>query len=334
MEKPRPSRNTGKSTAITRDLVEVGDEVRGFVVGREPHAEFFLRARCDERVLVLLPQRERHDAPCRRAAHRLRAVRRLRRHARRCQSSSTTARFLIIKAICKFLDWTVVQACAWRDAYTRSLNGAMPMRPNVSMKRSPSMRFSTNVSITCDDHVGHLFRRERRADHLAEMRAGRARALLAAERHLIPLRAVLIDAQHADVADVVMTARVDAARDVERQVAEVVHVVEIVETLLNGQRDRDRLRVRERAEIAARARDDVGQQADVRRRETERLRAFPHGVQVALLHVRENQVLLVRHADFAEREFVGEIGDVVHLLVGCVARRRCRVGFSDSVTDA
>ena len=65
-----------------------------------------------------------------------------------------------------------------------------------------------------------------------------------------------------------------------------------------------------------------------------RLRSFPHGEQVALLHVRENQVLLVRHADFAERVLVGEIGDVFHLRVGCIAGGDARVGFSDSVTDA
>src|ERR1700712_762749 len=88
-------------------------------------------------------------------------------------------------------------------------------------------------------YIGHLFRRERRADHAAKMRARCARALLAAERDLIPPRAVLIDTQHSDVADVMMTASVDTTRDVERQIAQVVHVVEIAETLLNGFRNRD-----------------------------------------------------------------------------------------------
>ncbi len=167
------------------------------------------------------------------------------------------------------------------------------------------------------------------------MRAGRARALLAAERHLIPLRAVLIDAQNADVADVMVTARVDAARDVQRQVAEVVHVVEIVEAFLNGQRDRNRLRIRERAEIAARARDDVGQQADVRRRETLRLGAFPTArTGRASSRSRESGSVRATRGFHRSEYSSAQIGDGFHLRVGGVAGGDRRVGFSDSVTDA
>src|SRR5688572_2404794 len=114
------------------------------------------------------------------------------------------------------------------------------------------------------DHVGHLRRLERRADHLAQARAV---ALRAADRDLVPLRAVLVDAEDADVADVVVAAGVHAPRDVEVELADVVQVVEVVETALDRLRDRDRLGIRERAEVAARAADDVGEQADVRRGE-------------------------------------------------------------------
>ena len=134
---------------------------------------------------------------------------------------------------------------------------------------------------------------ERRADHLAERRVV---ALRAADRYLVPLLAVLVDAEDADVADVVVAARVHAARHVELEVAEIVQVVEIVEAPLDRFGDRNGLRVGERAEIAARAADDVGQEADVRRRETQRLQVVPEGMQVVLQHVGEHQVLLVGDA--------------------------------------
>src|ERR1700682_1807419 len=191
------------------------------------------------------------------------------------QSSFTIERFLIIEVICRY-----------------PLSRALRVRRLARCVPAPLERRDADAVVRVDealavdavldervDHlrhdVGHFFSRERGTDHAPEMRTGRARALFAAERHLIPLRAVLVDALHADVADVVMSARDYAARDVERQVAEVVHVVEIAEAFLERERDRNRLRIRERAEIAARARDDVGQQADVRRRETLRLRALP-----------------------------------------------------------
>src|SRR6185369_13421301 len=98
--------------------------------------------------------------------------------------------------------------------------------------------------------------------------AGNSR-LAAADFDLVPLLAVLIDAEDADVPDVVMAACVHAARNVEVELADVEHVVEIVEAALDRLRDRDRARVRERAEVPARARDDVRQQPDIRCREAE-----------------------------------------------------------------
>src|SRR6185503_3380142 len=78
------------------------------------------------------------------------------------------------------------------------------------------------------DHVGHLVRRERRADDLAERRVVTLRA---ADRHLVPLGPVLVDAEHADVPDVMLAARVHAARHVDVDLADVVEVVEVVESL-------------------------------------------------------------------------------------------------------
>ena len=100
-----------------------------------------------------------------------------------------------------------------------------------------------------------------------------------------------------------------------------MQVIEVVETVLDRLGHGNRLRVGERAEVAAGAGDDVGEQADVRRREPERPRLAPQRRQIALAHVGEDQVLLVRHAQLAEGIAVGEAGDRVHLVAGDVARR-------------
>ena len=72
------------------------------------------------------------------------------------------------------------------------------------------------------------------ADHLAD--AGVV-ALTAAERDLVPLLAVLIDAENADGAEVMVAAGVHATGDVELQFADVVLVIQILETLLDRRGD-------------------------------------------------------------------------------------------------
>src|SRR6185503_4262484 len=97
------------------------------------------------------------------------------------------------------------------------------------------------------DHVRDVGARERRAEDLAQGGAGPARtvfSLVSADLDLVPLLAVLIDAQDADVE----------------------HVVEVVEAALDRFRDRNRLGIGERAEIAAGTSNDVGEQAHVGRR--------------------------------------------------------------------
>src|SRR6185369_1152929 len=96
------------------------------------------------------------------------------------------------------------------------------------------------------DHIRHLGRGEGRADHLSQRGVV---ALAAADRDLVPLAAVLVHAEDADVAHVMVAARIHAARDVEVQLADVVEVIEVGEAILDGERDQDRLGVRERAEI-------------------------------------------------------------------------------------
>src|SRR5581483_9694236 len=170
------------------------------------------------------------------------------------------------------------------------------------------------------DDVGDFRAREGRPEHFAERSGapGANLALVAADFDLVPLLAVLIDAEDADVADVVVAAGVHASGDVEVELADVVQVIEVLEALL------DRLRHRDRAEIVARAADDVGEQADVGRREAERAQLEPQAVEFRLAHVRENQVLLVRHAQLAERIVLREVRDAVHLVRRDVAGRHAR----------
>ena len=76
------------------------------------------------------------------------------------------------------------------------------------------------------DYVGHFSRRERGADHLAgDRRAAQATAVRTAKRDLIPLLAVLVHAQDADVAAVVVAAGIDATADVQVDLAQIVQFV-------------------------------------------------------------------------------------------------------------
>src|SRR3954471_11643263 len=137
------------------------------------------------------------------------------------------------------------------------------------------------------DDPRYVRARERRTNDPAQRRAYFTDArftLITADLDLVPLLAVLVDAEDADMADVVMAAGVHAARDVEVELADLVQVIQVVEALLDRLRDRNRLRVRQRAEIAARAADDVGEQADVGGRQSESARLAPKLDQVALTH--------------------------------------------------
>src|SRR5579859_1945006 len=74
------------------------------------------------------------------------------------------------------------------------------------------------------NHVGDLGIGHRRADQRAELGIIVG---LAAERDLIKLLTVLLDAQNADMADVMMAAGIDAAGNVDVQPAEMALPVEI-----------------------------------------------------------------------------------------------------------
>src|SRR5450830_612627 len=107
----------------------------------------------------------------------------------------------------------------------------------------------------------HLQGGKRGADDLAD---GGGIALGAADRDLVELAAVLVHAQHTDGTDVVVAAGIDAAGNIQFDVADVVLEIEVVEALRDGGGNRQGLRIGQRAEIAARGADDLGQEADGR----------------------------------------------------------------------
>src|SRR3989344_3337142 len=221
----------------------------------------------------------------------------------KCQVSSTTSLFLMIRCI---------------DALLEGVDA------NTLVGVDEAFVFGTLFDVHVDqllDHVRHGFRGKGRAEYLAQ--AGVA-AGAATEGNLIELFAFLVHPEDADVADVVVATGVHATGDVQVQFADVEQVVQVVETALDRFGDRDRLGVGQGADIATRAADDVGQQADVRRGETFLAQLAPQGEQLVLLDIGQDDVLLVGSTQLTEAVTVGQVGHGVELLVGDVAR--CNAG--------
>ena len=143
----------------------------------------------------------------------------------------------------------------------------------------------------------------------------------AADRHLIILLAVLLDAENADVAHVMVAAGIDAARDVDVQPAEALRQIEILEPARDLLGHRDRARIGEAAIVEAGTGDDVGDQTDVGRGGADPVERPPQRRQIALGDVRQHQILLVPDADLAEAVAIRQIGDGVHLRRGGIAGR-------------
>src|SRR5262249_22322208 len=91
-------------------------------------------------------------------------------------------------------------------------------------------------------HVGDVVVGHGGPENLAELGI---LAGAAADRELVELLAVLLDAENADMADVMMAAGVDAAGNVDVQPAEPVGEIEVVEAAGDLLGDRDRARIGE-----------------------------------------------------------------------------------------
>ena len=120
--------------------------------------------------------------------------------------------------------------------------------------------------------------------------------------------------------DVMVTAGIDAAGDIDVQPSEIAGQIEVLETARNLLGHRDRARVGEAAVVEAGAGDDVGDQIDVGRGHPDFLERTPQRRKIALGDVRQRQILLMADANLAETVALGEIGDGVHLLRGGIAR--------------
>src|SRR5438046_1239188 len=89
------------------------------------------------------------------------------------------------------------------------------------------------------DHIGHVCIGHGRPDQRAERRVLIGAA---ADRHLKIFFAILLDAEKADMADVMMAAGVDAAGNVDVQPPEIAREVEIAEAASQLLRHRNRAR--------------------------------------------------------------------------------------------
>src|SRR5262245_14994721 len=96
------------------------------------------------------------------------------------------------------------------------------------------------------DHVGDLAVGHGRPEKRTELRRI---VVAAADGHLVELLAVLLDAENADMADVVVAAGIDTAGNVDVQPAEIVGEIEILEAAGDLLRHRDRTGIGEAAVV-------------------------------------------------------------------------------------
>src|SRR5437764_5631191 len=94
------------------------------------------------------------------------------------------------------------------------------------------------------DRLDHLVGLDRRAKNRAER--GLAEVDVAAQAQLVELDPVLVDAQDADVANVMMAAGIDAARDLDLEVADIVLARQLGEMIGDALRHRYRARIGQR----------------------------------------------------------------------------------------
>ena len=172
------------------------------------------------------------------------------------------------------------------------------------------------------DHILHFAGGKRRTDDTPGRGLARQRgAIRATQGHLVPLLAVLIDAQNADVAAVVVAAAVDAAADVKVHRPDVVQLIEVLVTRQDLLRQGQGARVGQITKVATGARNHVGEQTDVGTRQAQGLRLAPDIDQLIVGHPRQDQVLLVAHASFTQRKTLCQIGGLRQLNGRGVPRR-------------
>src|SRR5690606_13775207 len=116
--------------------------------------------------------------------------------------------------------------------------------------------------------VHHIFRREAATGDFANSRLFIRRT---AKRDLIELLTLLLDAQNADMADMMVAAGIDAAGNLDLEIADFKLALLIAKALGNALRHRDGARIGKGAIVEAGAGDDVGDETGIGRYQTIRL---------------------------------------------------------------
>src|SRR5882672_10241566 len=110
------------------------------------------------------------------------------------------------------------------DAVLERLGADPPIGVDEALARTARLKICRDQGV---DRFHHLVGGHRRTEDSAER--GLAEIDVAAQADLVEFDAVLVDAQDADVADMVMAAGIDAARDLDLEVADIVLAREIGE---------------------------------------------------------------------------------------------------------
>src|SRR5882672_11432108 len=121
------------------------------------------------------------------------------------------------------------------DAILEGLCADAPISVDEALALAAGVEVGRDQGVHRFDHlVGGHGRPEDRAER------GLAEIDIAAQADLVELDPVLVDAQDADVADMVVAAGVDAARDLDLQVADIVLQADPGEVVGDALRHRDR----------------------------------------------------------------------------------------------
>ncbi len=142
----------------------------------------------------------------------------------------------------------------------------------------------------------------------------------AAQRDLVEFGALLLDPQNADMADMVMAAGVDAAGNLDLELADLLLPLLIGEAGGDLLRDGNRAGIGQRAIVEAGAGDDVGDEPGIAGGEPDLGKSVEQRGQVGARDMRQDQVLLVGNPNLVGGERLGEIGNRVHLVGAGIAR--------------
>jgi hypothetical protein len=119
--------------------------------------------------------------------------------------------------------------------------------------------------------------------------------------------------------DMMVAAGIDAAGDLDLQIADLGLPLGIAEAVGNLLRHGDRAGIGQRAIVEPRAGDDIGDQAGIGCRQAISQQRPVERLEIGQRHMRQHQVLLVGDADLVVGELLGEPRHRIHLVGGRIA---------------